>query len=125
MPHTAGTRFPVLADLSDQHTGAPRHLYGVLRPLRHAQWAACDFGGRLLRETKAVVAAQTLTACLWLSLPSLHTRRGPPNREADLGAVIYADVCQPPKSASYFNQLPADLFDLATGKGRSEEHTSE
>jgi hypothetical protein len=31
--------------------------------------------------------------------------------------VIYADVCQPPKSASYFNQLPADLFDLATGKG--------
>jgi hypothetical protein len=31
--------------------------------------------------------------------------------------VIYADVCQPPKSASYFDQLPADLFDLATGKG--------
>jgi hypothetical protein len=31
--------------------------------------------------------------------------------------MIYADVCQPPKSASYFNQLPADLFDLATGKG--------
>ena len=31
--------------------------------------------------------------------------------------MIYADVYQPPKSASYFNQLPADLFDLATGKG--------
>ena len=32
--------------------------------------------------------------------------------------MIYADVYQPPKSASYFNQLPADLFDLATGKGQ-------
>ena len=26
--------------------------------------------------------------------------------------MIYADVYQPPKSASYFNQLPADLFDI-------------
>ena len=84
----ARTRFPVLADLPDQYTGAPRHLYGVLRPLRHAQWAACDFGGRLLRETKAVVAAQTHTACLWLSLPSLQARRGPLNRGLTWGALI-------------------------------------
>jgi len=33
--------------------------------------------------------------------------------------VIYADVCEPPKFASYFNQLPTNLFDLATGKGRA------
>src|SRR5438132_5989384 len=36
-----------------------------------------EFGDGFGRETKAVVAAQTHTACLWLSLPSLQARRGP------------------------------------------------
>ena len=71
----ARPQFPVLADLPDQYTGAPRHLHGLVRPLQHAQWAACDPGGRLLRNTKAAVAAQTPTACLRLSVPSLQARR--------------------------------------------------
>src|SRR5580693_6464377 len=74
MPRAARTAFPVLAYLPHKYTGATRHLYGVVRPLRHAQWVARDTGRRFLRNARPAVAAQTITACLRLPLPPFQAR---------------------------------------------------
>src|SRR5580693_1310881 len=90
MPRAARTAFPVLAYLPHKYTGATRHLYGVVRPVQHAQWAARDTGRRFLRSAKPAVAAQTITACLRLPLPPFQARSSSSNGGVSMAASAWS-----------------------------------